>query len=263
MKEATFFDNKVVIITGASSGIGKNLAIRFAQLNAKVALAARDDKKLLDIENLIKSSGHDALTIKADISVEKDVANLINTTFIKWGKIDIFISNAGQYIQGRIEDIDLVQFHNSFAVNFFGSLYAVKQILPIMSKQGSGHIVFINSLDSKKGIVGDAPYVAAKSALDGFGDVLRQELRDLRIKVSTVYPGRVDTPMIDNIKVPWISPKISTEKVVSAIINGIEKEKPIIIVPKISYLIGALNNLSPKLMDWFYKKFRLEGTRKS
>ena len=249
MKEATFFDNKVVIITGASSGIGKNLAIRFAQLNAKVALAARDDKKLLDIENLIKSSGHDALTIKADISVEKDVANLINTTFIKWGKIDIFISNAGQYIQGRIEDIDLVQFHNSFAVNFFGSLYAVKQILPIMSKQGSGHIVFINSLDSKKGIVGDAPYVAAKSALDGFGDVLRQELRDLRIKVS--------------IKVPWISPKISTEKVVSAIINGIEKEKPIIIVPKISYLIGALNNLSPKLMDWFYKKFRLEGTRKS
>ena len=134
MKEATFFDNKVVIITGASSGIGKNLAIRFAQLNAKVALAARDDKKLLDIENLIKSSGHDELTIKADISVEKDVANLINTTFIKWGKIDIFISNAGQYIQGRIEDIDVVQFHNSFAVNFFGSLYAVNKILPIMSK---------------------------------------------------------------------------------------------------------------------------------
>ena len=123
--------------------------------------------------------------------------------------------------------------------------------------------MFINSLDSKKGIVGDAPYVAAKSALDGFGDVLRQELRDLHIKVSSVYPGRVDTPMIDNIKVPWISPKISTEKVVSAIINGIEKEKPIIIVPKISYLIGALNNLSPKLMDLFYKKFRLEGTRKS
>jgi len=72
--------------------------------------------------------------------------------------------------------------------------------------------VFINSLDSKKGIVGDAPYVAAKSALDGFGDALRQELRDLHIKVSSVYPGRVDTPMIDNIKVPWISPKISTEK---------------------------------------------------
>jgi short-subunit dehydrogenase len=116
-------------------------------------------------------------------------------------------------------------------------------------------------LDSKKGIVGDGPYVSAKSALDGFGDVLRQEVKKMGIKVLTVYPARVDTPMIQDLKVPRVSPKISAEKVADKMIRAIYKDKAILVVPRSNALLGALNSLFPKLMDWVYKKFRIEGVR--
>jgi len=257
-----YFRDKVIIVTGASSGIGEIAAIRLSQLSAKVVLAARNEHKLADLQNRIESSGNEAISVKTDISNENDVINLIDKTIERWGRVDILISNAGQYIQGSLTDIHISDFHNSFGVNFFGSVYAVKQVLPVMLSQKSGHIVFVNSLDSKKGIAGDGPYVAAKCALHGFGDVLRQEVKEFGIKVSTVYPGRVDTPMIEDLKVPSVSAKISSEKVVKDIINGIRKNKAIIVVPKMFFFLGTLNELVPKIMDWFYKKFKLEGEKK-
>jgi len=261
VKSTNFFTNKVVVITGASSGIGKELAMSLSNLGGKLVLAARNEVNLADVKREIEANGNEAIAVKTDIAVEQDVINLVNTTLDTWGKIDIFIANAAQYIQRPLKDIVIEEFRDSFEVNFFGSLYAVKQILPIMIKQYAGHIVFINSLDAKKGIVGDAPYVAAKSALDGLADVLRQEVKESGIKITTVYPGRVDTPMIQDIEVPRISAKISSKKVADAVITGIYKNKPIIVVPKMCYVFGALNNLSPRLMDWFYKMFRLEGRK--
>jgi len=261
LKHSTFFKNKVIIVTGATSGIGENLALRFSYLGAKVVLAARNKARLTALKNHINSIGKEAIAVKTDISIEKEVINLINRTQDKWERIDFLISNAGQYIQGYMDDINAEAFRESFEVNFYGSLYAVKHIIPIMFHQKSGHIVFINTLDSKKGIVGDGPYVAAKSALNGFADVLRQEVKETGIKVLTVYPGRVDTPMIQDIHVPWISPKMSVEKVVNAVIKGILKNKPIVVIPKSLYFLGALNNIFPRVMDWIYKKFRLEGNK--
>jgi all-trans-retinol dehydrogenase (NAD+) len=130
-----------------------------------------------------------------------------------------------------------------------------------MKSANKGHIVIVNSLDAKKGIIGDGPYVAAKSALDGFGDVLRQELKTYRIFVTSIFPGRVDTPMIESIKVPWISPKISPEKVVKTMIKGLKKNKANIIVPSIYFLLGSLNDISPRLVDWFYRILKIEGQR--
>lgn len=261
MSNSTFFKNKVIIITGASSGIGEVAAIKLSELGAKVVLAARNETKLTKITNSIVANGKEALSIKTDVSNKYDVENLINKTIEMWGRIDIYISNAGQYIQGQINEIDVEDFQHSFDINFFGSLYAVKKLIPIMTNQKSGHIVFINSLDAKKGIKGDGAYVAAKCALDGFGDVLRQEVKSNGIKVMTVYPGRVDTPMVEDIKVPKISDKISPDKVVKAILNGIQKNKVIVVVPRILYPLGAFNNLFPKLLDWLYYKFKLEGEK--
>jgi len=261
LKAEKFYKNKVIIITGASSGIGQELAIQFSKLQAKVILAARRSDKLVELENRINKSGGHAISIKTDMADIADVANLVNTTLSKWNRIDILISNAGQYIQSPIYNSELNDFKQSFDVNFYGSYYAVKEALPHMIKQNSGHFVFINSLDAKKGIVGDAPYVAAKYALDGFADVLRQEVKSNGIAVSTVYPGRVDTPMIQDLKVPWISAKISVTKVANAVAKGIIKKKSIIIVPKLFFPLGALNNIFPRLMDWFYSKFQLEGKK--
>ena len=257
-----FFKNKVVIVTGASSGIGEITAVRLSKLGAKVVLAARNEHKLRELQNRIETNGNEAISIKTDISNEKDVINLIEKTIENWGRIDILISNAGQYIQGRLTDVNTSDIQNSFNVNFYGSVYAVKKVLPVMLSQKSGHIVFVNSLDSKKGIVGDGPYVIAKCALHGFGDILRQEVKKTGIKVLTVYPGRVDTPMIEDLKVPLISAKISSEKVVKDMLKGIRRNKAVVVVPKIFFLLGTLNELFPKFMDWFYHKFKLEGEYK-
>jgi uncharacterized protein len=259
MKDQPFFQNKVILITGASSGIGRAAALLFAQLNAIVILASRNEEKLESLRQEIESNGGQAFIIKTDVSSFEDTQRMVMTTILKWGKIDVLIANAGVYVQDVSNEIDIESFRDSFNINFFGVLHAIKSVLPEMKRQGKGHIVIVNSLDAKKGIIGDSPYVAAKSALDGLGDVLRQELNGSGINITSVYPARVDTPMIENIKVPWISPKISPLKVVKAIVNGIKRNKAIVIVPSLFFLIGTLNNIFPRLLDWFYLKFKIEG----
>lgn len=256
-----YFKEKVVIITGASSGIGKLTALALSQMGARVALAARSELKLEEIKSQILSEGNQAISLKVDVSKFEDNERLINFVLDEWGRIDIFIANAGQYIQKYITDCDIEDIQNSMDVNFYGAVHGIKTVLPVMQNQKSGNIVLVNSLDAKKGIVGDGPYVAAKSALSGFAEVLRQEVKIFGITVTLVYPGRVDTPMIEDIKVPWISPKIPAQKVVKAILKGIIKNIPVVIVPKTYYFLGALNNIFPSMMDWLYGKFKLEGER--
>jgi short-subunit dehydrogenase len=103
--------------------------------------------------------------------------------------------------------------------------------------------------------------VAAKAALDGFGDVLWQEMKPYKIHVTSVYPGRVDTPMIEHIRATRISAKIPPGKVVKAMIKGIKRKKAIVVVPKIFFPIGALNNLVPRFLDHTYRILRLEGEK--
>ena len=124
-----------------------------------------------------------------------------------------------------------------------------------------GHIVIVNSLDAKKGITGDGPYVSAKSALDGVGDVLRQEQKQHGINITSIYPSRVDTPMSKNIKVPWVSPKMSCEKVVNAMIRGLKRNKAIITVPSAYFLLSSLNSIFPRFLDWSYQKLKIEGEK--
>jgi short-subunit dehydrogenase len=128
-----------------------------------------------------------------------------------------------------------------------------------MKRQRSGHIVIINSLDAKKGIVGDGPYVSAKAALDGFGDVLRQEMKPFNIKVTSIFPGRVNTPMIESIKVPSITRKISPERVVKAILKAIKINKATVIVPSAFSFVSILNNLMPHFSDWAYRVLKIQG----
>lgn len=259
MIKDSYFQDKVVVITGASSGIGLGAALTLSKLKAKVVLASRREDKLRDLVQNIHSTGGQGLAIKTDVASSESVKDMVEQTLNHWGRIDVLIANAGQYIRGHFSEIGEKGFERSMAVNFFGSLHVIKSVLPHMLRQRSGHIVIMNSLDAKKGIVGDGPYVSAKSALDGFGDVLRQELSGSGIHVTSVYPARVDTHMIEHLQVPWISPKISPEKVVDAMIKAIERKKSIVVVPAIYFPLGALNSLFPRLLDWLYAKFRLEG----
>jgi short-subunit dehydrogenase len=261
MTDISFLNGKVIIVSGASSGIGRATALILSQLNSKVVLASRNEAKLTSLKDEIQSKGGQALVIKTDICSPEETQGVVNETISKWGKIDILISCAGKYVQDVTHEINIESYKESLDLNFFGTLNIIKSVLPQMKSQGYGHIVVVNSLDAKKGIIGDGPYVSAKAALDGFGDVLRQEMKIYNIKITSIFPGRVDTPMIENIKVPAVSRKIPPEKVTKAIIKGIKRNKAIVIVPSAFFLTGSLNSMMPRFLDWFYRVFRIEGEK--
>jgi NAD(P)-dependent dehydrogenase (short-subunit alcohol dehydrogenase family) len=253
------FEKKVAIVTGASLGIGRATALALAEQGACVALASRNREALSTLAAELKRQGREVLVIPTDVTQREKVEALVREVVEQWGRVDILISNAGEYIRAPIADLDPATIQRSFDVNFFGGVYCVKAVLPHMLRQKSGHIVFVTSMDGKIGLPPDAPYVSAKFALTGFCEVLRQEVRDQGISVTNVLPGRVDTSMIENLRFSWISPKLAPESVAKAVLMGIRKRKPIVILPPGARLLYYINVFAPTLSDRLSRLFHLEG----
>jgi NADP-dependent 3-hydroxy acid dehydrogenase YdfG len=251
--------DKVAIVTGASSGIGRATALALAGEGAHVALAARNATALNEVARAIRTLGQGALVVPTDVTQQDQVERLVRETLAHWERVDILMANAGAYIRCPISDLTVAEVERSMAVNFYGALYAILAVLPRMLDQKSGHLVLVSSMDAKKGLSPDAPYVAAKFALAGFGEVLRQELYGSGVHVTTVFPGRVDTPMIATLQVPSISAKIPPEAVAHAIVRAIHRRQPEVIVPFQARALVYLNTLSPRLGDWIARLFHLEG----
>jgi len=256
------FQGKVAIVTGASSGIGRATALAMAEQGGWVALASRNGEALSTFAEELKRQGRQVIVIPTNVTQREQVEALVEEVLAQWGRVDILISNAGEYIRAPITDLDPADLQRSLDVNFFGGVYCVKAVLPHMLAKKSGHIVFVTSMDGKIGLPPDAPYVSAKFALTGFCEVLRQEVHDSGIAVTNVLPGRVDTVMIEDLKFAWISPKISPESVAAAILNGIRKRKPIVIVPPQAKLLYYINVFAPTLSDRLSRLFHLEGWAK-
>ena len=256
------FQGKVAIVTGASSGIGRATALALAEQGGWVALASRNGEALSTLAEELKRQGRQVIDIPTNVTQREQVEALVEEVLAQWGRVDILISNAGEYIRAPITDLDPADLQRSLDVNFFGGVYCVKAVLPHMLAQKSGHIVFVTSMDGKIGLPPDAPYVSAKFALTGFCEVLRQEVHDSGIAVTNVLPGRVDTVMVEDLKFAWISPKISPESVAAAILNGIRKRKPIVIVPPQAKLLYYINVFAPTLSDRLSRLFHLEGWQK-
>ncbi len=250
---------KVAIVTGASSGIGRATSIFLAQRGASVALASRNVQLLNEIQRDLKAKGLDVSSFPTDVTDRAQIDLLVQKTISYWGRIDILVSNAGQYIQAPIQSLSIHVMEESMAVNFYSHVNAVLAVLPHMNKNKDGHIILISSMDAKKGISPDAPYVSAKYALSGFGEVLRQELHPSHIAVTTIYPGRVDTPMIENITVPPISAKISADQVARAILRAIDRRPAEVIVPNQAYFLHLVNFFSPRLADHAVRILHLDG----
>jgi len=250
---------KVAIITGASTGIGRETALALSRRGACVVLASRAANRLEENAAEIRSRGGQALAVPTDVTDQEQVEQLMQAAITHWGRVDILVSNAGQYIRAPIPTLTVEDLEGSMAVNFYSHVYCTLAVLPQMTRQGSGHIILISSMDAKKGVPPDAPYISAKAALGGFGDVLRQELRPAGIAVTVVYPGRVDTPMIENLRFSWISPKVPPVRVAEAILRAIDRRPAEVILPFQAYLLALLNSLSPRLADACVQAFHLQG----
>lgn len=253
------FQNQVAIVTGASSGIGQATALALARRGAWVALVARREALLAQLADEIRRLGGRALIVPTDVSDQRQVNAMVATTLEEWGKVDILVSNAGEYVRATLDELSVAKIERALAVNFYGGVYAILAVLPHMRAQRHGHIVVVTSMDGKKGLPPDAPYVSAKFALTGFAEVLRQQLYGSGVYLSNILPGRVDTEMINYLRVPWISAKIAPEAVAEAILKAIIKHKPEVIVPFQAALLHYVNVFSPTLGDWLVRRLRLSG----
>ncbi len=182
------FKGKVVIITGASSGIGKACAFEFAKQGAKVVLAARRENKLKEIETEIKQQGGDTFFVKTDVKKIEDCKNLIKKTAEHYGKIDILINNAGISMRATFEDLDLSVIKELMDTNFYGAVYCTKFALPFLLKQ-KGTVIGISSITGLTPLPGRTGYSASKHAMDGFLNTLRLENFKKGLNVLIVHPG--------------------------------------------------------------------------
>jgi len=253
------FQDKIAVVTGASEGIGRSTALALARQGAHVAISARREALLEQVAAEIRAFGREALVFPADVTDPCQVEQMVEAVIERWGRVDILVSNAGEYIRSPIGEGVLEPIQRSLAVNFYGGVHAILAVLPHMQRQKSGHIVVVTSMDGKIGLRNDGPYVAAKFALTGFTQVLRQELDGSGISVSNVLPGRVDTVMIQHLRFHWLSAKISPEAVARGVLMAIEKRKAEVILPPQAVLLYLINVFSPRLGDRLARLFHLEG----
>ena len=257
---AGYFSGKVALITGASSGIGRATALALAGQGACVALASRTLTALNQAADACRSKGVEAEAFQVDVSRPEEISRLGQEVFQRFGKVDILIANAGEYVRRPGPEITQAILERAMAVNFYGCTNAVQAVLPSMLARRSGHIVLVSSLDGRKGLPGDAPYAASKGALTGYGEVLRQDLYRTGVSVTVVSPARVDTPLLTNqLRVPAISNMISAEAVARAILRGIRRRQAEVIVPWQGWLYYFVNVLSPGLADWAVRRLHLNG----
>jgi len=194
--------NKIVLITGATSGIGKATAIKFAKAGAKVVLSGRRETEGQKVVSLIKNDGGEATFIQADITQEEDVAALVQGVIDTYGKLDIAFNNAGVETTGPILDVTHADYLKTFDTNVWGVLTSMKYEIPRLQENGGGVIINTSSIAGHIGMAGASVYIASKHAVEGFTKSAALEYADQNIRINAVSPAVIETDMVDRFAGP-------------------------------------------------------------
>ena len=187
------YTNKVVWITGASSGIGEALAYEFARAGARLVLSGRNKQELLRVNKSCTDIGAEGFVCPLDLSDTSSILQATAQVRSQFGKVDYLINNGGISQRSTIMETQLEVDRRIMEVNYFGSITITKSVLPLMIENGGGHVIVISSIAGKFGVPVRSAYCASKHALQGFFDTLRLELENKNIKVTIVCPGRIKT----------------------------------------------------------------------
>ncbi|MCL4691072.1 MAG: SDR family NAD(P)-dependent oxidoreductase [Candidatus Hydrogenedentes bacterium] len=182
-----------VIVTGASKGIGRGIATFLAMDGFQVALLARSKDLLKDVRQSIEEHEGDCFSVACDLRDPDETEYAIGAAVEHFGGVDALINNAGLVIRKSAFDISLDEWRAMVDTNINGVFYATRAVLPHMKRQGSGHIINVSSISGRVPLPGGSGYAATKFAVTGFSQSLLQEVRDFGIKVTTIYPGSVDS----------------------------------------------------------------------
>lgn len=220
--------DNIVVITGASKGIGAELARQLAAKGACLALAARNEAELESVAEACRAKGAKVIAVKADVAVEEDCRNLMASTVLAFGRIDTLVNNAGATMWAKFEDIaDLSILQRIMQVNYMGSVYCTHYALRYL-RMTRGRIVGISSLAGRTGVPTRTGYAASKHAMTGFFDSLRIELDGSGVSVTMIYPGFVATGIRENASGPDGKP-IAVSPVKEGEVMGVEECARIIV----------------------------------
>ncbi len=254
------FNGKAIILTGASSGIGRELAIALARQGAKLSLAARQTEALEQTAHQCHQSGGTAIAVTTDVTHPSECQHLIEQTIDTFGHIDCLVNNAGTTFISRFDDVsDLSTFEKVMQVNYLGAVYCTHAALPHL-KQHQGLLVAISSLCGKMGVPTRSGYVASKHALQGFFDTLRIELQGTGVDVLVVSPGFVATDIRQNALkgdgTVWGRSQrdeskntMPVDRCVALILEGMSKRQREVVMTNKGKLIPYLKLLVPGILD--------------
>ena len=231
------FSGRNVLITGASSGIGRLLALDMAAKGARIALVARRQNELDGVAEEIRAGGGDAVVLVCDVSDREQALATAAHAAAELGSIDVLVNNAGCGRHRRFLDLDLEDMERMMQVNYLGSLYFTKALLPAMVEKGKGWLVFVASVAGRIAPADETAYAASKFAMVGLASSLSLEVEDAGVHVLTVCPGAIRTPFFDDealARLPAVARRqmAEPEGLVEAIMDALARGKRELTYPK-------------------------------
>ncbi|MGW6740114.1 SDR family NAD(P)-dependent oxidoreductase [Streptomyces sp. NPDC055025] len=250
------FANKVVLVTGASRGIGRAVALRFAQEGARLVLAARSADRLAQVEKEVRDLGAEVLSVPTDVTSRDDVAALVDAAMNRFGRIDVLVNNAGI---GKVGGIESTAFeddvHQTLQASLFGMINVTQRVLPILRQQKSGTIVNMSSVMGRKAFARFGSYAIVMHAVSAFSDSLRQELAGSGVRVSVIHPALTATDLLREAEEAEMPPPfrhmtpLSSEDVARAVTEAVRRGKRRVVLPRTANMLLLGEALSPGVGD--------------
>jgi len=240
---------KVVLITGASSGIGRALALELGRRGARLGLTARRAEELLRLSEEVERAGGEALALPADVRDAAAMKEAAGRVRERWGRVDVLVANAGMSSTTAGTSLNAGEVGDVIAINVLGVVNSVAAVLPAMLERGSGHLVAISSLASYRGMPKSGAYSASKAAVSTFFESLRVDLRRSNIDVTTIHPGFVRTPMTAGRKkkLPFL---LEPEDAARRIVRAVERRARTYAFPwQLASLVRVIRHIPGRLYD--------------